>query len=389
MSDNNNTTGGKKKKFNIFDWFYKDGKDNSALDVNVLEKPSFKNFFKVLWKKLGKLLSANLLFVFGNFPIFFLLLALSGILSKSVSAPLYQSWGPVYGALGFGESSASSALFGILGTHTQTNVINTPTIIFFALSLLLLFTFGPAKVGTTYLYRNMMSGEPVFPFSDFFYVIKRNFKQALIIGIIDVIFIGMFAYNISYLLNGYGASEMNSIMFFFTLIMCAIYSFIRPYAYIMIFTFDLSIGKILKNALYFAFLGIKRNICGLLGVIAVVLINFGIFMIFMPLGALLPFIITFAICDFIGVYTAYPVILKYMVSEEDRNKLIYKTGYDDEDIIDEEITDGASSSEEQTTIKVISNTEDTEALTIEATCENANPPPNEPPDPQINETTES
>ena len=48
----------------------------------------------------------------------------------------------------------------------------------------------------------------------------------------------------------------------------------------------------------------------------------GIFMILMPLGAILPFIITFAICDFIGVYTAYPVILKYMVSEEDKKAVI-------------------------------------------------------------------
>lgn len=336
---NTNEKNNNKKKFNIFDWFYKEGKEDTSLDVNVLEKPNLSNFFKVLWKKLGKLLSANLLFVFGNFPIFFLIIALSGLLSKSASAPLYQAWGPIYGAMGFGESTSTSSLFGILGTHTTTNVINTPTIVFFALSLLILLTFGCSKVGTTYLYRNMMSGEPIFAFSDFFYVIKKNFKQALIIGIIDVIFIGMFAYNITFLMNNYAASQMNSIMFFFTIVMCIFYSFIRPYAYIMIFTFDLSIGKIIKNAIYFAFLGFKRNFCALLGVAIVVLINYGIFMILMPLGALLPFIITFAICDFIGVYTAYPVILKYMVSEEDRNKLIYRTSYQDDELDDEETSD--------------------------------------------------
>ena len=59
-----------KKGFNIFDWYFKGvNKDNDKLDVNALEKPNITNFFKVLWKKLGKLLSANLIFVFGNSKI--------------------------------------------------------------------------------------------------------------------------------------------------------------------------------------------------------------------------------------------------------------------------------------------------------------------------------
>ena len=45
----------KKKKFNLFDWYFQKGKDTDKLDVNALEKPTFANFFKVLWKKLGKL----------------------------------------------------------------------------------------------------------------------------------------------------------------------------------------------------------------------------------------------------------------------------------------------------------------------------------------------
>ena len=170
-----------------------------------------------------------------------------------------------------------------------------------------------------------MNGEAVFPFSDFFYVVKRNLKQGLVIGIIDTAFIGMFIYNIYFLWTNYNASKMNSVMLFFTIAMLIIYSFARNYAYIMVFTFDLKIKHIIKNSLFFTILGIKRNLLGLLGVIVVVLINYGLFILFIPIGAILPFIITFSICDFIGVYVAYPIILKYMVSEEDRMHLIYKT----------------------------------------------------------------
>ena len=74
-------------------------------------------------------------------------------------------------------------------------------------------------------------------------------------------------------------------------------------------------------------------------VILVILINVGIFALFNPLGLVLPFIITVAICDFIGVYTAYPVILKYMVSDEDRRKLIYKIPDDDELVSNDEETE--------------------------------------------------
>ena len=161
-----------------------------------------------------------------------------------------------------------------------------------------------------------MKGEAVFPFSDAIYVIKRNIKQSLIFGLIDFIFIAMFVYNISFLLVNYAVSGMNSFMFFFTVIMCILYFFMRPYIYTMIFTFRLSIGKIIKNAFYFILLGTKRNIAALLGTILLVVINYFILRIFLPIGVILPFILTIAIIDLIGVYASYPVIKKYMIDPQ-------------------------------------------------------------------------
>lgn len=322
----------KKNKFNLFDWYFKGKeKENNTVDINALENPSVGTFFKVLWKKLNKLLSSNLLFVFGNFPIFFLILGLSAIFTETVSAPTCQAYGPLFGAMGFQNSASTSFLSSILSPHVRTPVINTITIVLYVLSILIIFTLGFTKVGTTYLYRNMMSGEPVFPVSDFFYVIKKNWKQGLILGIIDSIFIGMFIYNIYYLFMNYSSAPLNGVMLFFTIAMAIVYSFARPYAYLMVFTFDMKLKKIIKNALFFTILGIKRNFVALLGIILVVLINVALCVVFLPLGAILPFIITFAICDFISVYAAYPVILKYMVSDEDRKKIIYRTQISDEE----------------------------------------------------------
>ena len=97
------------------------------------------------------------------------------------------------------------------------------------------------------------------------------------------------------------------------------------------------IKQIIKNSVFFVILGIKRNLMAMLGVIGVILLNYALFVIFMPLGILLPFIITVAVCDFIGVYAAYPVILQYMLDEKDRKKVIYRLNNDED--TDEDYSD--------------------------------------------------
>jgi hypothetical protein len=217
----NTDTQGKeqKKKFNLFDWYYKRGKENDKEAVNALKDPSIPNFFSLVGSRLGKLISSNLIVIFGNFPLFFLLLAMSNALSVSSVAPLTQAWGPLCGANAFNgleiaggvavHFSSISPLLGAFGATTQVSVINTPTIVCFCLGLLMVFTWGFTRVGTTYIYRNMMSGEPVFPVSDALYVIKRNIKQSLILGVIDAVMIVMFAYNIIFLTTNYNFTINN------------------------------------------------------------------------------------------------------------------------------------------------------------------------------------
>ena len=338
MSENKSTKK-HKKKFNIFDWYYKQGKGSDKSDINALKEPTIVNFFKLVWFKLNKLFSANLIFVFGNFPIIFLLLAVSGIFDKYSYSPTSLSWGPFQATLQgieYSNNYATSALIGIYGLHDTSQIISIATIVFYALALLTTFTWGLTKVGTTYIYRNIMSGDPVFPFSDFFYIIKRNIKQSLIIGALDFIIIGFLIYDVVYLYRNSANNPLNLFMLFLTCAMAIFYFFIRPYIYLMIFTFDLKLGKIIKNACSFAILGIKRNLVALLACTILVAINIGLAIIFAPIGIVLPFIITISLFDFIGVYTAYPNIIKYMMNEEDAKSLIERDAY--EEFIEEDIS---------------------------------------------------
>ncbi|MBQ7352888.1 MAG: YesL family protein [Clostridia bacterium] len=345
-----------KKKFNLFNWYFKDGKESNKSDFNALKKPTLGNFFKVLGTKLGKLLTTNLIFVFGNFPVFFLLFAISGFFDKFTPSPMYTAWGPLQGAVSISGNEAASSLTGIFGVFGEMRTFSPVTYVFFGLGLLVIFTWGFTKVGTTYIYRNMMSGEAIFPFSDFFYIVKRNKKQSFILGIIDALMTIAFIYNIYYLYTNYNASSLNSLMLFLTLAMFIIFNFIKPYAYIMIFTFDLKLTKIIKNALYFSILGIKRNLMMLLGIIIVIIINYGIFLLFMPLGMILPLLITFALIDLMGVYAAYPNIIKYMMNEKDAKAVINRTFVSKDD--EEELTESSDETTLENTQEQTNSNED-------------------------------
>ncbi|MBQ8545789.1 MAG: hypothetical protein IJ437_02485 [Clostridia bacterium] len=340
---NNESKGNKKgkKRFNLFDWYYRQGKESNKADINALKDPSIVNYFKLVWFKLGKLFSANLIFVFGNFPIFFFLLGISQFFDKSSYAPAYTTWGPFQSILADSMGNGdyvSSALIGIYGMHNDTSYKSIFSIILIALSVLLIFTWGITKVGTTYVYRNMMSGDAIFPLSDSLYIVKRNKKQSFIIGAIDIILLAMLVFGIYILLQD-ASNPLSLFMLFLNAIMLLLYFMMRPYIYIMVFTFDLKITQIFKNATFFTILGIKRNLLMLLGSALLIAFNIGLLFIpfITPVALILPLIITFALLDFMGVYAAYPNIIKYMMDEKDAKRVIERLQLDDEEPFDEDI----------------------------------------------------
>lgn len=113
---------------------------------------------------------------------------------------------------------------------------------------------------------------------------------------------------------------MLDVGFFAVCALCILYFFMRFYIYLLLVTFDLSIRKILKNALIFTMLGVKRNLMALLGLILITLILLSLFPIFgaTPLGIaiplILPFVFYLAITAFTTAYAAYPIIDRYMIA---------------------------------------------------------------------------
>ena len=304
-----------KGKFNLYNLF-NSSKDGKGITKEEARAPrNLVNFFKFYWRSLGKIAYINLFMVFGNFPIFFSMIAAAGYFSNNGYAPASSLYAPFYGALTHqtgGASPVTMALFGVHGVQASVSIPTTATNVLYALTALIIFTWGFVNVGTTYQLRNIVKGEPAFLWHDFWYAIKRNWKQGLIFGIIDAVFIAVLAYDIIFFYYSIGGFIQN-VMFYFSLAIAFIYFMMRFYIYIMMVTFDLPIRKLLKNALIFSILGFKRNIMAVLGMIVVLILNYYMLMVFLPIGIILPFIITLSTCTFMAAYAAYPKIKEMMI----------------------------------------------------------------------------
>lgn len=305
-----------KKVFNLYEIFNpsKDGPGvKKRKDGSGWGKRDIPTFFKMYFDNIPRMLQLNLLMAAGNFPLFFGLFALGGYLNRDTFAPSSQLFGPVYGVYKMtGMTPAMSALMGVHGIQTPVS-INTPASLFlFGLTALVLFTWGYVNIGTTYIMRNIVKGEPIFLMTDFFYAIKRNLVQGMIVGILDVLFIGLLSYDVVFFYYNLGPF-VNNVMFYFAIFAAIMYLLMRFFIYLLIVTFKLKLWQIYKNSLIFSMLNIKRNALALLGIAVVIFVNYALFLMFIPIGIILPFIITVSTCSFIACYAAFPKIKEIMI----------------------------------------------------------------------------
>lgn len=306
----------KKQKKSLFNPFANQNKDGDGVEKDdeiIAENPNLKNFFVLLGRKLNQILTVNLMLIAGNFPIFFALFVIGGYLSFHTTAPYYLMFAPLRSVVMFDPSPTTGALWSVFSRQASVTILSTGDYILLGLAALVIFTFGPVRVGITYIHRNLVRGEPVFLWHDFWHTIKRNLRQAFIFGIMDVLICGVIIYDIIFFNLNYGNSMMIDIMFFMSLMLGLLYAFMRIYIYLMLITFDLSIFKMFKNALFFTVLGVKRNILAFLGIVLVLMFNYLLLATFFPLGVLLPLVIVPSLCILIGVYAAFPKIKEIMI----------------------------------------------------------------------------
>ena len=285
------------------------------------------------------IVKVNLLYIVGNFPVFFLIFAASGNFSIQYMLPRSEMF-PIYNGMAV-ASGGGELLMPFYGVHglmesypVPIAVDNTIVQVLYGLSLLFLITFGLVNASCAYIMRNLVKCEPIFWGTDFFGTIKKNWKMAIPMGILDIIVLVLNAYAIYYYWFFY-QTGINHIMFFCSIVTLLFYLFMRFYMYMIMVTFKMNFFKVMKNSFIFAILCLGRNFLAIIGIALVAFLTLVFASAYTPIGVIMVIVLVFGLCTFIATYVAYPQMKKYMIDpyyndEEEEPEIDGESYYADE-----------------------------------------------------------
>lgn len=168
---------------------------------------------------------------------------------------------------------------------------------------------GPATAAMTRVVRNYSQERPTFMIHDFWVAFKKNMKQGLIMGTIDVAFV---LWMIICLPIYQQASETNPIIkipFVLSIAFSVMFMMMHLYIYQMICSTNLTMKQILKNSMLLMSLGIKQSGISFLVAVLVAFICF----LFIPLSFFVIPIFPFTFVTFTACFNCYPVIRKHVI----------------------------------------------------------------------------
>lgn len=206
-----------------------------------------------------------------------------------------------------------------------------------AVTSLPLVTRGWADAGLTFITRNFSREKHAFIKEDFFETVKKNRKNALIIGIINLIVTGILIYNLLllipvmipgvYALFGVAAkdipaardlSTMEMVILALSLMGYVTFTWMKYYIPFLMITFKLTIKQVYKNAFLFAGANMKVNLLVSAILIAVYAVLVGILLLFPNIFVLavvlvLGVSVVPAFRSFLIQYSIFPAIKRLII----------------------------------------------------------------------------
>ena len=206
----------------------------------------------------------------------------------------------------------------------------------FLLTSLPLVTRGLADVGLCKITRNYAREKHAFVSYDFFKTVKKNWRQALPIGIINLVVTAVLTYNIFYYLFGivpeawgllgYDTSELSPmqpgildyVVMGVTSFGFMVFTWMKYYIPIMVVTFKLDTRTVYMNAFKFAIAGLKQNL--LISVVLIVLYAIAVVVMWsFPFWVvILPVLLIYALLlpafrSLLIQFTIFPLVKKLMI----------------------------------------------------------------------------
>ncbi len=171
-------------------------------------------------------------------------------------------------------------------------------------------TFGPATAAMTALMRNIYLEKPQFIFHDFWQAFKKNFRQSFIIGILDVLAIGLGIFAFLFYTPYLDTEDNYWLYCALTMAAEVIFLITNFYIYPQIVALNLRMPAILKNSVILAFANLKGNLITL----AVFLIYAVLFMFFPPVMAVASLVFPLAFMGLVSIFCCYPFIQKLIIN---------------------------------------------------------------------------
>jgi len=285
--------------------FFDPTKPGAGVDKDAPRKHPVYLFIELVGRKIWQLILINLIYFVMLLPI---LTAIYAVLYGYIFTSLSQSGvSDSLTEIGANLSGATLPLLpGFLLSVAQLIPVWVSAILLVASIIL----YGPATCAMSYMLFKFTREQHAWS-SDFFDKFKQNFKQGLALGLIDIVLLCLFVFNITY--RGDGMISMMGVIRYVSWVLLIIYLCMHNYIFVLAVNFRFTVSQILKNAFFFAILGWWRNILAL--VLNTALIVLMLFLWQFVELALLPLLLL-SLTGFLSVFTSYPIVKKYLLDPQ-------------------------------------------------------------------------
>ncbi|MDY3928921.1 MAG: DUF624 domain-containing protein [Clostridia bacterium] len=279
--------------------FFNYTKEGPGVDKNAPKKKGIFLYFEILFRKIWKLCQANFLYVVCSLPmilIYYLLVT-----------PFIFNFVQI---LGQGEAAISSE---------DVSMYSTMLTLFITVTSVVFMGSGPASASFAYITRCFSREEHAWILTDFFAKFKENFKQGMIVAVIDIIAMVMGGFAIRFYYNYYLNNGQTIWFFLMCVLTICMFLFISMHYYIyqLMVTFENKIKDLYRNALILAMSTFPVN---LLFTLLFGAISFVIFTVFTPImSVILTLVILVGLLRFPFEFYAESVIRKKILINIDNN----------------------------------------------------------------------
>jgi len=242
-------------------------KPGPGVDKNAPKKKGIFLYFEILTRKIWKLIQTNALYFAVSIPMILIYYFLAPVNEDFVMKLMPD-------VLPEGMSEAQF----ISGTQLGLRMM-------FAVGIFALWGSGPAAAAYNFVTRCFVREQHAWIASDFFAKFRENFKQGMIVAVVDVVvyilsYVAITFYFYNFQLTHHSAWLVICYLICLTLMF---YTFMHYYIYQIMITFECTTRQLYRNAIILAFAKLPMNLALTLHAVLLLLV---LFMLLSPMVSL-------------------------------------------------------------------------------------------------------